>query len=77
MDWVESVMAEVTGSGASWSLASKDWDGVISAGSVVEVRFIVGYSGNKPAVISVTYDTAACDGVVVVTEENTVRFHFG
>ena len=47
LDWLESVMAEVSGSGRTWSLASKDWDSVITAGSSLGVRFIVGYSGNK------------------------------
>ena len=47
VDWLESVMAEVSGAGTSWSLASKDWDGGISAGESLGVRFIVGYSGNK------------------------------
>ena len=47
VDWVETVMADVSGSGTSWSLASKDWDGGIPAGDSLGVRFIVGYSGNK------------------------------
>ena len=47
MDWLDSVMAEVSGTGTSWNLASKDWDGGISAGDSLGVRFIVGYSGNK------------------------------
>ena len=47
LDWLESVMAEVSGTGTSWSLASKDWDGEISAGESLGVRFRVGYSGNK------------------------------
>ena len=47
LDWLDSVMADVSGSGVSWSLASKDWDGQISAGDTLGVRFIVGYSGNK------------------------------
>ena len=47
LDWLESVMAEVSGSMSTWSLASKDWDSVITAGDTLGVRFIVGYSGNK------------------------------
>ena len=47
VDWLDSVMAEVSGTGTSWNLSSKDWDGVISAGDSLGVRFIVGYSGNK------------------------------
>lgn len=70
LDWLESVMAEVSGTGTSWSLASKDWDGEISAGESLGVRFRVGYSGNKPWVSWVSYDTEACGGVVTVTQEN-------
>ena len=47
MDWVESVMGEVSGAGVTWSLASKDWDGDLSPGDSMEVRFIVGYSTNR------------------------------
>ena len=51
VDWLETVMAEVSGSGTSWSLASKDWDGGISAGDSLGVRFIVGYSGSKVSIL--------------------------
>ena len=47
VDWVESVVGEVSGSGASWSLASKEWDSDLSPGDTLEVKFIVGYSANK------------------------------
>ena len=53
VDWLESVMAEVSGTGTSWNLASKDWDGGISAGDSLGVRFIVGYSGNKVIIVSI------------------------
>ena len=45
-------MADVSGSGTSWNLASKDWDGGIIAGDSLGVRFIVGYSGNKVSEVS-------------------------
>ena len=51
VDWLESVMADVSGSGTSWSLASKDWGGGISVGDSLGVRFIVGYSGNKVSIL--------------------------
>ena len=51
VDWLETLMAEVSGSGTSWSLASKDWDGGISAGDSLGVRFIVGYSGSKVSIL--------------------------
>ena len=47
VDWLDSVMAEVSGTGTSWSLASKDWDGDLRPGDSMEVRFIVGYSTNR------------------------------
>ena len=47
VDWVESVMGEVSGAGVTWSLASKDWDGDLSPGDSMEVRFIVGYSTSR------------------------------
>ena len=47
VDWVESVMGEVSGAGSTWSLASKEWDGELSPGDSLEVKFIVGYSANR------------------------------
>ena len=47
VDWVESVVGEVSGAGATWSLASKEWDSELSPGESIEVKFIVGYSENR------------------------------
>ena len=47
VDWVESVVGEVSGAGATWSLASKEWDSELSPGDSLEVKFIVGYSANR------------------------------
>ena len=47
VDWVESVVGEVSGAGATWSLASKEWDGELSPGDSLEIKFIVGYSANR------------------------------
>ena len=47
LDWMESVMADVSGEERTWVLSSKGWDGYISAGESLGVRFVVGYSGTK------------------------------
>ena len=47
VDWVESVVGEVSGAGATSSLASKEWDGELSPGDSLEIKFIVGYSANR------------------------------
>ena len=61
VDWVESVVGEVSGAGASWSLASKEWDSDLSPGDTLEVKFIVGYSASKvkqdPNLLSTRSDT--------------------
>ena len=44
---MESVVGEVSGAGATWSLASKEWDGELSPGDSLEIKFIVGYSANR------------------------------
>ena len=71
VDWIESVMANVTGSGTSWTLRSKDWDGDIEAGDVISLRFIVDYSGPRPDVTSIFFDTGECDDVLTITAENS------
>ena len=55
VDWLESVVGEVSGAGASWSLASKEWDSNLSPGDTLEVKFIVGYSANKVRTRSSSY----------------------
>ena len=70
VDWIESAMADVTGSGNSWTLASKEWDSDIEAGSVINLRFIVDYSGARPDVTSIFFDTGACSEVLTITSES-------
>ena len=36
-----------SGAGATWRLASKEWDGELSPGDSLEVKFMVGYSGKE------------------------------
>ena len=40
-------MGAVSGGGASWSLASKEWDSSLPAGDTIDIKFIVGYSGAR------------------------------
>ena len=68
VDLVESAAADVAGGGDTWTLTNKDWDSDITAGDTLELRFIVGYTDVKPFVLSVTYVTESCDGVVSVVE---------
>ena len=70
VDWVESIMANVTGSGTSWTLRNKDWDGGIEAGNILKLEFIVDYSGARPDVSSIFFDTGECDDVLTITSEN-------
>merc|ERR1712142_276365 len=71
VDWVESIMATVSGSGTAWTLRSKDWDGNIAAGDILKLEFIVDYSGARPDVSSIFFDTGACDDVLKITSETT------
>eukprot|EP00091_Calanus_sinicus_P007214 TRINITY_DN18147_c0_g1_i1.p1 TRINITY_DN18147_c0_g1~~TRINITY_DN18147_c0_g1_i1.p1 ORF type:complete len:141 (-),score=31.67 TRINITY_DN18147_c0_g1_i1:3-425(-) len=51
-----SPAASVTGSGKKWTLTSRDWDGSIGAGEVLNLRFIVEYAANKPLPIEVLFN---------------------
>ena len=63
VDWVESVMANVTGSATKWSLHSKDWDQNIPAGGQLSLKFLVDYTNVKPSVLTVTFnDVELCSG---------------
>ena len=65
VDGVESPLADVTGGGASWKLASKPWDGAIQAGQSLELMFTVRHvaSATCPAVVGVTFSgTDICIG---------------
>ena len=46
------VVGDVSGSGSTWSLSSKEWDSDITAGDTLELRFIVGFSSNKVLALS-------------------------
>ena len=47
VDFIESAMAEVTGSGRSWTLRNKEWDGGMDAGDELSLRFIVIHSSQE------------------------------
>merc|ERR1711971_664320 len=38
VDFIESAMAEVTGSGKMWTLRNKEWDGGLDAGDVLSLK---------------------------------------
>ena len=47
VDFIESAMAEVTGSGKAWTLSNKEWDGGLDAGDELSLRFIVIHSSQE------------------------------
>ena len=47
VDFIESAMAEVTGSGTAWTLTNKEWDGGLDAGDQLSLRFIVIHSSQE------------------------------
>merc|ERR1712192_103493 len=47
VDFIESAMAEVTGSGKMWTLRNKEWDGGLDAGDEHSIRFIVIHSSQE------------------------------
>ena len=66
VDWLESVMADVTGSGTKWTLTSREWDETIPAGGFLELKFLVDYSSAQPSVLSVTFnEVSLCSGGAV------------
>ena len=66
VDWLETVMAEVTGGNTRWTLASRDWDQTIPAGGHLDLKFLVDYSSARPSVLSVTFNEAElCSGGTV------------
>ena len=57
VDFIESAMAEVTGSGKSWTLRNKEWDGGMDAGDELSLRFIVIHSSQEqPFPTDVTFN---------------------
>jgi hypothetical protein len=62
---VESPLADVTGGGASWRLASKAWDGSLQAGQILDLMFTVRHldSTTCPTVVGVSFSgTDICIG---------------
>lgn len=57
VDFIESAMADVTGSGKAWTLTNKEWDGGLNAGDELSLRFIVIHSSaEQPFPTDVTFN---------------------
>jgi len=78
VDFIESAMAEVTGSGKAWTLSNKEWDGGLDAGDELSLRFIVIHSSQEqPFPTDVTFNgevlchkvTWDCSDAFVVEDE--------
>jgi len=78
VDFIESAMAEVTGSGKAWTLSNKEWDGGLDAGDELSLRFIVIHSSqDQPFPTDVTFNgevlchkvTWDCSDAFVVEDE--------
>merc|ERR1711936_40998 len=78
VDFIESAMAEVTGSGKAWTLSNKEWDGGLDAGDELRLRFIVIHSSQEqPFPTDVTFNgevlchkvTWDCSDAFVVEDE--------
>jgi len=65
VDFIESAMADVTGSGKAWTLTNKEWDGGLNAGDELSLRFIVIHSSaEQPFPTDVTFnDEVLCHKV--------------
>merc|ERR1712172_415262 len=65
VDFIESAMAEVIGSGEMWTLRNKEWDGGLDAGDELSLRFIVIHSSQEqPFPTDVTFnDQVLCHKV--------------
>ena len=57
VDFIESAMADVTGSSKAWTLTNKEWDGGLNAGDELSLRFIVIHSSaEQPFPTDVTFN---------------------
>jgi len=63
VDSLETPLGDVSGSGTSWIIGSKDFDQSLPGGAVFELRFKVSFSGPVPDVVSVLWnEEAICQG---------------
>ena len=66
VDSVSSPLAAVTGSGKTWELESKSWDGTINAGDTFELSLNVVHSTGAPTVAKATINGEdLCQGELV------------
>ena len=63
VDSIDCALATVTGSGAMWTLSSRDYDDELEAGTVLEIGIIVHFSNSdSPSIISVNFNgDSLCD----------------
>ena len=67
VDSVSSPLAAVTGSGKTWELESKSWDGTINAGDTFELSLNVMHSTGAPTVTKATLNGEdLCQGELVM-----------
>ena len=58
-----SAVADVSGSGTTWKLTNKAWDGDLKPGDSLNVAFLINFSGNFPTVVSVNFNgNSLCSG---------------
>ena len=73
VDFIESAMAEVTGSGKAWTLSNKEWDGGLDAGDELSLRFIVIHSSQEqPFPTDVTFNDQVTQ--LLLSEESSPSF---
>merc|ERR1711892_880088 len=65
---VETPLGDISGSGASWTIDNKGFDGELNEGDIFELRFEVYFSGKSPDVIGIIFNNdELCEGEVVPT----------
>jgi len=63
LDSLETPLGKVSGSGTTWTVDNKSFDGNLPAGQVLQLRIKAVYSSSIPTVISVNWNGASlCDG---------------
>jgi len=67
-DSVETPLGEVSGSGTSWTIDNKGFDGELHEGDILELRFEVYFSGSSPNIIGISFNSVElCEGTIATT----------
>ena len=67
-DAVETPLGEVSGSGRSWIIDNKGFDGELHEGDTLELRFEVYFTGISPNIVDIVFNNVElCDGAVAPT----------